>query len=113
MERNWTTVAEAHNGTPEQRNRLNGILARLEWLEIGEGIEMAMMPGMAIDAAIDQLSIPKVTHVATSNEMAPFGLCGIRGHYKNGRADVYIVDEGDKVTVLASDFYPNKQHAVA
>jgi hypothetical protein len=80
---------------------------RLEWQELfPAGVTMAMMPGEAIKAAIAELRLPKVSHVATSNEMAPYGLIGIRAHYKNGTANVYLVDEGCQIVVLCSDFYP-------
>ena len=106
-ERTWTNVGIDYNSTPELKVKLAGMFDRLEWLDVSEGITMGMMPGEGIKAAIEELKIPKVSHVATSNEMAPYGLYGIRGHFSNGRADVYLCDEGSSLVVLASDFYPN------
>ena len=107
MERTWTQVGHDHNGTDEQKALLGGMFDRLEWLELAPaGITMAMMPGEAIKAAIVELNLPKVSHVATSHEMAPYGLIGIRAHYANGRANAYLVDEGGHLVVLCSDFYP-------
>jgi len=107
MERSWTDKGVEHNGTPEQKEQLAGMFDRLEWLDTSQGLTMAMMPGEGIKAAIEELRIPKVSHVADSHEMAPYGLYGIRGHFSNGRADVYLCDEGSSLVVLASDFYPN------
>ena len=106
LQRDWMQVGIDHNGTDEQKTRLAGMFDRLEWQEIGDGLTMAMGPGLAIKSAITELRMPKVTDVANSHELAPFGLIGIRAHYKNGRADAYICDEGSRLVVLAVDFYP-------
>lgn len=111
MERTWTTRGCEYNGTNEQKTALAGMFDRLQWQEIGQGITVPMMPGEAIKEAIVQLRLPKVSHIALSNEMAPYGLVGIRAHYKNGRADVYLCDEGTNCVVLCSDFYPNEEGA--
>jgi hypothetical protein len=107
MERNWTSVGAEHNGTDSQRVRLAAMFDRLEWKPIVAGEQVAMMPALGIRAAIDELRIPKASHYAISNEMAPYGLYGIWGHYKNGCAEVYVCDEGTRLVVLASDFHPN------
>jgi hypothetical protein len=36
--------------------------------------------------------------------MAPLGLLAIEGNYKNGRARIYLVDDGVSVTPVATDF---------
>lgn len=108
MERNWTEVGAEYNSTPEQRVKLSRIFEALDWKDIPPaGMDMAMMPAMALDAAIKELNLPKVSAVATSNELAPFGLVAARAKYKNGIVEVYLLDEGSKIVVLASDFYPN------
>lgn len=101
--RTWTQVGREH--TEGKRKELSEMFNRLEWQAIP--CEMAAMPGEGIKAAIKELKIPKVSHVAASHELAPYGLMGIRAHYKNGDARIYLVDEGVGITVLASDFYPN------
>lgn len=105
MERNWTTTGAAYNGTDEQRERLGRIFDSLQWQEIP--CTLPMMQGEAIKAAIRELRLPKASHVADSHELAPYGLVAIRCHYKNGDAQVYILDEGVRLVVLASDFWPN------
>jgi len=106
MKRNWTQTGRDHNGTDEQKALLGGMFDRLEWQELYPGMELPMMPGEAIKATIVELRLPKVSHVALSNEMAPYGLIAARAHYKNGTANVYLVDEGSQLVVLCSDFYP-------
>jgi hypothetical protein len=103
MARNWTKVGADHSRTAVERAILT-----LEWREIPkEGtLEAPMGPGEGIKAAIRELKIPRVSHVAWSNQMAPYGFYGIRGHYPNGDAEVYIVDEGTHLSPVCSDFHP-------
>ena len=54
---------------------------------------------------IKELRIPKVSHVAYSHEMAPYGLMGVKAHYKNGDANVFMVDEGSNIVIIATDFF--------
>jgi len=102
MERTFTQVGKPYSDGKEEE--LAGMFERLSWQSIP--CTMGAMPGEAIKGAITELRIPKVDFVACSREMAPYGLLGIKGHYKNGDATIYMVDEGDKVVVLASDFFP-------
>jgi len=108
MQRKWTTIGKDHNGTPEARRLLAGMFDRLDWKALPQN-DVPMMPGEGIKIAIQELRIPNVNAVAWSNELGPYGLYGIRGRYKNGRADVFICDEGSVLVVLATDFYPNKE----
>lgn len=103
MQRTWTQVGKAHNRATVER-----AITSIEWLEIPKGgtLEAPMMPGEGIKAAIQQLRIPKVSHVAWSSELAPYGFYAIRGHYANGDAEVYIVDMGTHLVPVCSDFHP-------
>ena len=101
MKRTWTNVGKEH--TEGKEVELNEIFNRMEWHELP--YTMGAMPGMGIKEAIKQFKIPKVSHVATSNELAPYGLLGIKAQYKNGNAIIYLVDEGIGVVPIASDFY--------
>lgn len=101
--RTWTQVGREH--TENKHKELGAIFGRLKWQAIP--CEMAAMPGEGIKAAIKELKIPKVSHVAASHELAPYGLMGIKAHYKNGDATIYLADEGVGIVVLASDFLPN------
>ena len=100
MKRTWTEVGKEH--TEDHQEEIAGMIERLNWQSIP--CEMAMAPGEAIKAVIKELRIPKVSHVASSHEMAPYGLLGIKAHYKNGDANIYLVDEGSSTVVIASDF---------
>ncbi len=106
MQRTWTSVGSEHNADDSKRARLAAMFDRLEWQELKPDTVEAMMPALGIRAAIKELRIPKVSHYAISRELAPYGLYGIRGHFTNGQAEVYLCDEGSRMVVLASDFHP-------
>jgi len=100
----WTEIGKARgqSETKKQRAQIRGAMEAIEWQEIptdGASLEMGFMPGEGIKAAIRQLRLPDVSHVATSSELAPYGLLGIRTHYNNADVDVFIVDRG-------SDMFP-------
>ncbi len=102
MERTWTEVGKEH--TENKHGEISAIIDRMEWH--GLPYTMGAMPGMGIKEVIKQLGIPKVSHVAISHELAPYGLMGVKAHYKNGEATIYMVDEGTGIVIIASDFYP-------
>ena len=101
MARTWTTV-----GTElvDDQERFGRLFERLEW-EPAAG-EKPMGPGLAILEVVKELRIPRVARIAISHELAPHGLYGIEGHYKDGRARVYVVDLGTKLVPVASDHWP-------
>ena len=104
MERTWTRVGKEH--TEGKEVELAQVFNRMEWHNLP--YTMGAMPGMGIKEAIKQLRIPGVHQVSCSNELAPYGLMGIKAHYQNGDATIYLVDEGTGVVPIASDFYPVK-----
>ncbi len=106
MERTWTTKGYGYNETPEQKEQLAAMFDCLVWLEVSDELTMDMGYAEPINTAINELCIPTVSHVAISNEMAPYGLFGIRGHFSNGWANIYICLEVNNMVVLATDFYP-------
>jgi len=97
----WTKIGAEYNATDEQKAKILEYVERFDWLKVESGLEVAMMPGMDIMAAIEQLSLPKVSHVAISNDMAPCALYGIRCHYRQGEVDVLLIDEGHQLIPLA------------
>ncbi|KKN59260.1 hypothetical protein LCGC14_0543590 [marine sediment metagenome] len=102
MKRTWTQVGKEH--TEGKEAKLNKVFNRLEWQSIP--CTMPMAPGEGLKGVIKKLRIPKVSHVAYSHELAPYGLMGAKAHYKNGDATIYMIDKGDIITILATDFYP-------
>ena len=103
MKRTWTQVGEEHSESKQEE--LANMFDRLEWQSIP--CTLPVMPGEGIKKVIRELNIPKADQVAYSHEMAPYGLMGIKAHYKNGDATIYICDEGCQCVILATDFYPN------
>lgn len=114
MERNWTSVgAEFRQG--DDQARVERAIAGLAWEPV-EGAKPAM-PGLCIRDVIRELRIPKVDKIAIgttaliypdgdSGGNAYYSLYGIQGHYKNGRARVYVLDTGGRAIPVCSDFYP-------
>jgi len=94
----WMEVGKEYNGTDELKERLQRIIARIEWQKIPT--TLSMMAGEGIKGIIKEFKIPKVSHVADSHELAPYGLYGIRGHYKNADVDLFVVDEGSRCVSL-------------
>lgn len=74
------------------------------WLPVpmdGTPLTVAMLPGDSIKEAIKQLRLPRVSHVAISAACSPYGLYGIRAHYKGDQTvDVFIMDTGDACTPI-------------
>lgn len=109
--RTWTKVGavemtrEADDGGPiTTRDIVARAVDGLTWHPVP--CDLAAMPGMAINAMIQQLRLPKVSHVGSSNGLAPYGFVGARAHYKDGTAEVYAIDSGTEITPLLSDFHP-------
>lgn len=104
MRRDWMNVGRSFSEGREAE--LVDVFAGLEWEPLSEGLTLPVMAGMALDAARSQLPLVRMSHVATSSGLAPCGLIAARCNYKNGQADVYILDHGSGCTPLAVDFYP-------
>lgn len=98
----WTKIGIEYTETPEQKKRIEGAISRAEWLDLKDGLSVGLMPGMGIKGAIKEFRIPKVSHVAILHDLAPYGLYGIRGHYKNGEVDIFFVDEGTSIVPIGS-----------
>jgi hypothetical protein len=134
--RDWTSVGQellnpkacplGHNWTIKEV--FERAVDDLQWVEVDDsGPVVAISVGLignvggglfdalAINAAIRELRIPRVTRIAVGlldcwsvDELGPlcYGLLGIEGNYTNGTARVYIVDRGSDLLPIASDFTP-------
>ncbi len=117
MQRNWTTVA----GEYVQRigkDDIEKTIDELDWQDVPEGgkLTLPFIPGEAINTAIAEFDIPKVSKVALGSFELPApdaegdgfypGFYGIEGNYKNGRARVFVLDTGTVLVPIVSDFYP-------
>jgi len=81
-----------------------------EWEAVEKGKSYPFSQGMAIDEAIKQFRIPKVTHVSLYGVFSGLGLYGIRAHYKDEEVDIFFVDDGVSITPIASHRKPiNKE----
>jgi len=106
MSRTWTKVGSEYTGKSGYKARVEVAISALAWKDIGAGHSEGMMPALGIKEAIKQLRLPRVSHHAISRDLAPYGLYGIRAHYKDGAAEVFVLDAGSELVVLASDFEP-------
>lgn len=112
-QRNWTAIGAPYTGDAD-RERVERVIDALTWRE--PPCDVPALPGLAINKAIRELGIPKVSRIAydgaitypdgDSGGTAYYGLYGIEGNYANGRAQVYLLDTGGACTVLRSDFTP-------
>ena len=98
----WFKVGQDH--WKGNQDKITAICKSAEWIDFP--CDVAFMPGEAIKAAIKELKIPKVSQVAVLNNLAPYGLCGIRSKYKNARVDVFIIDEGTHISPLCAFVTP-------
>lgn len=111
MEEYWTSVGQEyveHNGGKEAMRKA---FETIQWFDIpkdGTKLSLPMMPGEAIKEFIKEFRVPKVSRVGYGHELAPYGMEAIEGNYTNGRAIIYILDGGDVLTPLMSEFYPKK-----
>lgn len=109
MNINWTqTGVPIMQDEGISQEHVQRVIDSLEWQEIPKAgsLSLPMGPGLAIKAAIKEFQMPKVSHVAVANDLAPYGFYGIRAHYSNGDADVFVLDLGTELVTLRSDFTP-------
>jgi len=101
VKRHWTQVGIYY--TQGKRPMISEAIDHMKWQTIP--CDMAFSPGEGIKAAIQHFHIPKVSQVACSHDLAPYGLLGIQGHYKNGVSRIYILDIGTQLVPICSDIY--------
>lgn len=123
MSRTWTKVGRSvyrHVGTDGERptvesdegqRRIEAAIGRLIWID-AEGA-FPLVPAVGVQRAIDGLHLPRVSAIAISDELAPYGLYGIEANYPDGRARVYVIDRGGDLVAVASDFPMDVEEAAA
>ena len=102
-QRTWTNVGAEHTEGEAARKVIEKAIEGLEWQAVP--CDMAAIPGLAINGLIAELRLPKVSHVADSHELAPYGFVAVRCHYKDGTCELFAIDTGTETTPLCSDFY--------
>ena len=100
--REWPSVGARY------REQVSIAIPGLDWQEVppnGDPLKMPMFQGMAINAAIKGFQIPRVSHIAIGTAG---GLClyGVRAQYKNGQAEIYILDRGHEAVPVVVDGLP-------
>jgi len=113
MRRDWKDIGREHWEKKEDKKKIEKAIADMEWQKTKVGMDLSMMAGEAIKTAIQQFRIPRVEAIAISNEMAPYGLYGIRALYAGGQQNVwiYLLDLGDTLTPLCADLYDERDEA--
>ena len=125
MKTDWMNNAKDHNGTEKQRQKIINAAACMNWQKIPEEgeLELPMMQGDALNAIVREYRIPRVSHIAHSPALAPYGFVAARGHYLDKEAsdaascrltgpkriyhavDVFAVDTGTAVMALCAMVY--------
>lgn len=116
MKTDWMQNANEHNGTDEQKAIIQKAAADLEWIGMpkkGESLSLPMMPGEGIKGAIKELKIPRVSHIAISHDLAPYGFYGIRASYTNANVEVFLIDAGCYLAPLCAYVTEKTRYDVA
>ena len=94
----WFNVGKDH--WEGKQKEIEKICREIEWYKLP--CTMAFCPGETIKTMIKENRIPKVSHVANSHLLAPYGLVGIRAQYKNADVEIFAVDEGTHISTLCA-----------
>jgi len=86
-----------------QEDKIKDEIEHAQWETVEPGKTYPMGQGMAVQSAIKEFKIPKVSHVALYGMLSNLGLYGIRGHYKNGTVEIFFVDDGVSLTPVAAN----------
>lgn len=89
----------------DREREIIGFCDNMQWQDIP--VSVGAMPGLAIKEAIRVLNLPKAYQIAVSHDMAPYGLYGIRCRYKEGPAEVFVVDDGCECSPVAHRLIPD------
>lgn len=99
----WFPIGREFSGSQEKRDRMLEAIGRVQWqLLQSDMLKIGMMQGYALEEAVKHFKIPKVSHVACSHDLAPFGLICIRGHYTNASVDLFFVDKGESLVPVCA-----------
>jgi len=106
-QRTWTQIGREYVPTDKERREITAAIKRLTWRDVAERRQEGAMQAMGISEAIKQLRLPKVSHYAADGcVFGSYGLYGIRAHYSNGSAEVYVLDYGTGLMPVVTDFHP-------
>lgn len=118
MRRDWMKVGAAHTAE-ELRPAIEAAIEGLTWHEMP--VETApMSQGLMLREVLRQLDLPKVSRVAWDGvvvqpdpadrrQLATYGLLGIEANYRDGRAQLYVLDCGGVALPLCADFTANEE----
>ena len=134
MRYDWTKVGEQYVPDQEERNKMLSIIGAINytkeptaevfdfWLPLPHywepRLRLPFMQGWAIQAAIKEYRIPRVSHVAIATAgitQDGYGLVGVRGHYSGGRqqVDIWFMDDGMSLTPIVSQVHATKPETEA
>lgn len=106
--RDWMKVG-ARYSTKARRPQLVQVMNELEWHPVKGKMTLPFSPGEGIKAVIAELNLPKVSALAWNGALEFSGeypsLYGIEANYKNGRARLFVVDNGTALLPVCADFW--------
>lgn len=90
-------------GASYPRDQVDSAIDSIAWRDVGG--DWPAMAGLAIELAITEFGIPKVDRAGISTKLVQgrFEVYGIQGTYANGTARIYVLDEGNALTPVASE----------
>jgi len=86
-----------------KQDTIKKALNNIKWQELKKGMKLPLMPGEGIKTMIREFKLPKVSHIAISCELVPYGLYGVYAHFKNADVKVFCIDEGDRLSSLCQE----------
>ena len=102
MNIDWMEVGKEYNKDSDQRKQIIKEIEQADWKELATQSSLPMGQGMAIQKAIKEFRIPKVSHISIFGMLSGYGFYGIRGHYKQGDLDLFLLDTGCEVTPICT-----------
>lgn len=106
--RRYTDIGKVEGYVPESIDRSIAVAESEDWQDLTVDKSMPFSQGYAINSAIEQMRIPKVTSAYFFGTIGEHGFYGLQAEYKNGTARIYMADNGCDCVVVAIDFAEKK-----
>lgn len=104
VQRSWSEPNSAYY--KDKKEEFEKAITEMEWKLVTSEMQLPLSTGFAIKEFVNKLQLPRVSHIALSNDFAPYGFYGLRTHYGDGQVEIYILDTGLAGAVICSDKHP-------
>lgn len=114
IQRDWSEAGKQYYTSspgkvaPITREQIEQEIPKMDWKPVPENQRMKMPPNQAIALVtfVKEMKLPKLSDIAISKALAPYGFYAIRTHYNNGQVELYLIDDGLMITILCVDMHP-------